>query len=116
MDREQGAVEMLASKGIRLHSIFSLFNSLNTLLASERIDQEMAQKVRTFILANNTFRYFGRNGSDWEVHRRLRRILTFNNLFSGKEENGNGVPAPKKLCVEQKVELSYAERAKLPST
>lgn len=89
MDREQGAVEMLASKGIRLHPIFSLFNLLNVLLASERIDKQMAHNVRTFILANNT--------------------------FSGKEENGNGVPATKKLCVERKAELSYAERAKLPN-
>lgn len=62
MDREQGAVEMLASKGIRLHSIFSLFKLLDVLLASERIDQEMADKVRTFILANNTFRYFDQSG------------------------------------------------------
>lgn len=58
MDREQGAVEMLASKGIRLHPIFSLFNLLNVLMASERIDKQMAQNVRTFILANNTFRCF----------------------------------------------------------
>lgn len=64
MDREQGAVEMLASKGIRLHPIFSLFNLLDVLLASERIDQEMAQKVRTFILANNTFRYSDQSGSE----------------------------------------------------
>lgn len=41
--------------------------------------------------------------------------MTFDNLFRGKKENGNGDPAPKKLCVEQKLELSYAERAKLPS-
>lgn len=117
MDREQGAVEMLASKGIRLHPIFSLLNLLNVLLASERIDQEMAQKVRTFILANNTFRYLDQSGFRMagEALCRLRRNLTFDNLFSGKEENGNGDPAPKKLCVEQKVELSYADRAKLPS-
>lgn len=44
-----------------------------------------------------------------------RRVLTFDDSFSGKKENGNGVPASKKLCLEQKVELSYAERAKLPS-
>lgn len=35
--------------------------------------------------------------------------------YSPKEENGNGVPATKKLCMEQNVELSYADRAKLPS-
>lgn len=57
MDREQGAVEMLASKGVRLHSIFSLLNLLDVLLAAQRIDQVTAEKVRRFILANNTFRY-----------------------------------------------------------
>ena len=35
--------------------------------------------------------------------------------FSPKEENGNGDPAPKKPCMEQNLELSYADRAKLPS-
>lgn len=115
MDREQGAVEMLASKGIRLHPIFSLFKLLDVLLASERIDQVMADKVRTFILANNTFRYFDQSGRRCDRRCRPRHMLTFGNLFSGKEENGNGVPASKKLCMEQKVALSYAERAKLPS-
>lgn len=59
MDREQGAVEMLASKGIRLHSIISLFKLLNVLLAAERIDDQTAKSVRKFILDNNTFRYKG---------------------------------------------------------
>lgn len=59
MDREQGAVEMLASKGIRLHSIISLFKLLNVLLAAERIDDQTAKSVRKFILDNNTFRYQG---------------------------------------------------------
>lgn len=89
MDREQGAVEMLASKGIRLHSIISLFKLLNVLLAAERIDDQTAKSVRKFILDNNT--------------------------FSPKEENGSDVPATKKLCMEQNVELSYAERARLPN-
>lgn len=57
MDREQGAVEMLASQGITLHPIISMFKLLNVLLAAERIDAETAQSVRKFILDNNTFTY-----------------------------------------------------------
>lgn len=36
-------------------------------------------------------------------------------FFSPKMENGNGIPAAKKQCVEQNLELSYAARAKLSS-
>ncbi|KAK7881005.1 hypothetical protein WMY93_030594 [Mugilogobius chulae] len=72
MDREQGGVEMLASKGI----------------PAERIDAQTAQKVRKFIMENNTFR-------------------------PKDEGNGNGLPVPKKQCVEHKP-MTYAERAKLP--
>lgn len=57
MDREQGGVEMLASQGIRLHPIISMFKLLNVLQAAERIDAQTAQSVRKFILDNNTFRY-----------------------------------------------------------
>uniref|UniRef100_A0A8C6V1M2 Uridine 5'-monophosphate synthase n=1 Tax=Neogobius melanostomus TaxID=47308 RepID=A0A8C6V1M2_9GOBI len=57
MDREQGGVEMLASKGIRLLPVISMFKLLNVLQAAERIDAQMAQDVRKFILDNNTFRY-----------------------------------------------------------
>ncbi|XP_070770975.1 uridine 5'-monophosphate synthase [Enoplosus armatus] len=89
MDREQGGVEMLASEGIKLHPIISMFKLLNVLLAAKRIDAQTAQSVRKFILDNNTFR--------------------------PKEENGNDVPATKKPCVEQNLELSYAARAKLPN-
>lgn len=89
MDREQGGVEMLASQGIKLHPIISMFKLLNVLLAAERIDAQTAQSVRKFILDNNT--------------------------FSPKEENGNGIPATKKPCLEQNLELSYADRAKLPN-
>ncbi|XP_069010854.1 uridine 5'-monophosphate synthase [Embiotoca jacksoni] len=87
MDREQGGVEMLASEGIRLRPIISMFKLLNVLLAAERIDTQMAQSVRKFILDNNTFR--------------------------PQEDNGNDVPATKKLCVEPDLQLSYADRAKL---
>ncbi|KAM6979290.1 uridine 5'-monophosphate synthase isoform 1-T1 [Tautogolabrus adspersus] len=87
MDREQGGVENLASQGIKLHPIISMFKLLNVLLAANRIDAQTAQSVRKFILDNNT--------------------------FSSKGENGNGVPAVKKPCLDQK-ELSYGDRAKLP--
>lgn len=88
MDREQGGVEMLASKGIRLLPVISMFKLINVLQAAERIDAQMAQDVRKFILDNNTFR-------------------------PKEEKNGNGVSVAKKPCLEQK-EMSYAERAKLP--
>lgn len=115
MDREQGAVEMLASKGIRLHSIISLFKLLNVLLAAERIDDQTAKSVRKFILGNNTFRYQGVMGVNGCSQLFYMTYLICNNSFSRKEENGSDVPATKKLCVEQNVELSYAERARLPS-
>lgn len=89
MDREQGGVEMLASEGIKLHPIISMAKLLSVLLTAERINAETAQRVRKFIQDNNT--------------------------FSPKEENGNHVPATKKLCVEQSMELSYTDRAKLPN-
>uniref|UniRef100_A0A669CWV3 Uridine 5'-monophosphate synthase n=1 Tax=Oreochromis niloticus TaxID=8128 RepID=A0A669CWV3_ORENI len=82
MDREQGGVEMLASKGIKLHPIISISHLLRVLQAAERIDAQTAQSVHEFIRDNNTFRY---NFPD------------------------------KKLCVEQKLKLSYSERAELPS-
>ncbi|XP_037095725.1 uridine 5'-monophosphate synthase [Syngnathus acus] len=89
MDREQGAVDMLASKGIRLHPIISMLKLLDVLKAAERIDARTAQSVRKFILDNNTFKC--------------------------KEENGNDYLASKKQRVEQNLELSYEARAKLPN-
>lgn len=56
MDRMQGAVEMLASRGIRLHPIISMFNLLDVLREAQRIDSQTAQNVRDFILDNHTFR------------------------------------------------------------
>lgn len=57
MDREQGGVEMLASKGIKLHPIISISQLLRVLQAAERIDAQTAQIVLEFIQDNNTFRY-----------------------------------------------------------
>ncbi|CAL8240856.1 unnamed protein product [Merluccius merluccius] len=89
MDREQGAVEMLASKGIKLHSIISMFKLLDVLQAGDRISPQTTKSVRDFILDNNTFR--------------------------PEEENGNGnlSPLAKKTCKEQEQVLSYGARAKL---
>lgn len=117
MDREQGGVEMLASQGIKLHPIISMFKLLNVLLAAERIDAQTAQSVRKFILDNNTFRYTTKG----EVMLLVCLCVLMQTLcltcatFSPKEENGNDVPATKKPCVQQDVELSYSDRAKLPS-
>ncbi|XP_014889701.1 uridine 5'-monophosphate synthase [Poecilia latipinna] len=88
MDREQGGVDMLASRGIRLLPIISMFKLLDVLLAAERIDAPTAQSVRKFILDNNTFR--------------------------PKKTNGSDAPAPKRPCVEPNRILSYADRAELP--
>lgn len=88
MDRQQGGVEMLASKGIRLLPVITMFTLLDVLVAAERIDGATAKSVRTFITENNTFR--------------------------SKKENGNDIdsPAKKKPCKE----LSYGARAMLPGT
>uniref|UniRef100_A0A669EW91 Uridine monophosphate synthetase n=1 Tax=Oreochromis niloticus TaxID=8128 RepID=A0A669EW91_ORENI len=53
MDREQGGVEMLASKGIKLHPIISISQLLRVLQAAERIDAQTAQSVHRFIQDNN---------------------------------------------------------------
>lgn len=117
MDREQGGVEMLASQGIKLHPIISMFKLLNVLLAAERIDAAMAQSVRKFILDNNTFRFLStqRVKSQCCCSSCFLTSYLFPIVLRPKE-NGNGVPATKKPCVEKEAELSYGERAKLPST
>ncbi|XP_029704113.1 uridine 5'-monophosphate synthase [Takifugu rubripes] len=86
MDRKQGAAEMLASRGIRLHPIISMFNLLDVLREAQRIDSQTAQNVRNFILDHHT--------------------------FSAKAGNGSEVPE-KQQCVEKTTQLSYADRAKL---
>ncbi|XP_053733343.1 uridine 5'-monophosphate synthase [Synchiropus splendidus] len=88
MDREQGGVPMLASQGIRLHPIISMFKLIDVLQATKRISDEMAEKVRKFIRENNT--------------------------FSPKEGNGSAAPVVKKARVDQDLQLSYEARARLP--
>ncbi|CAI5678475.1 unnamed protein product [Oreochromis niloticus] len=69
MDREQGGVEMLASKGIKLHPIISISQLLCVLQAAERIDAQTAQSVHRFIQDNNTFS--PKNGSDSPASKKL---------------------------------------------
>lgn len=87
MDRQQGGVEMLASKGIRLLPVIAMGTLLDVLVAAERIDDATAESVRSFVTENNTF---------------------------CPKENGNDInsPAKKKPCKE----LSYGARAMLPET
>uniref|UniRef100_A0A668V2F1 Uridine 5'-monophosphate synthase n=1 Tax=Oreochromis aureus TaxID=47969 RepID=A0A668V2F1_OREAU len=70
MDREQGGVEMLASKGIKLHPIISISQLLRVLQAAERIDAQTAQSVHKFIQDNNTFS--PKNGSDSPASKKLQ--------------------------------------------
>ncbi|MEE6520960.1 hypothetical protein FKM82_018942 [Ascaphus truei] len=53
VDREQGGREKLAERGIRLHSVCTLTNLLQTLHEQEKIDAGTVQKVREFIRQNN---------------------------------------------------------------
>ncbi|MEQ2160340.1 hypothetical protein GOODEAATRI_032724 [Goodea atripinnis] len=74
MDRKQGGVEMLASRGIRLLPIISMFKLLDVLRAAGRIDDQTAQSVRKFIQENNTFRPKKMNGCG-EIHPLASKLL-----------------------------------------
>ncbi|KAJ8012873.1 hypothetical protein DPEC_G00047400 [Dallia pectoralis] len=89
MDREQGGSAMLAKRGIELHSIISISGLLSVLLQAERIDTSMAERVRRFIQENNTYE-------------------------PSRDEEDNGSSDAKKVC--KRKELSYGDRAQLPST
>ncbi|KAJ0005940.1 hypothetical protein NQD34_015834 [Periophthalmus magnuspinnatus] len=91
MDREQGGVEMLASKGIRLHPIISMFKVLNVLQAAGRIDTQMAQNVHKFIMENNTFRA---KDEENEIHPLASKLM---NIMEEKQSN---------LCVSADVTSS----------
>lgn len=52
LDRFQGGKEMLQSQGVKLHSLLTLPEVLDVLLAKEKVDQEMAAKVREFLSTN----------------------------------------------------------------
>ncbi|XP_034042687.1 uridine 5'-monophosphate synthase [Thalassophryne amazonica] len=89
IDREQGAVDMLASRGIKLHPVISMFKLLNVLQAAECIDAQTSQNVRKFILDNNK--------------------------FSLRKHGCSDVLAAKQPRIDQNEELSYAARAALPN-
>ncbi|XP_041940372.1 uridine 5'-monophosphate synthase [Alosa sapidissima] len=63
MDREQGGRAKLAKDGITLHSVISISKLLDVLLENGRIDEDVAQSVRTFIQENNTYKPTKENGS-----------------------------------------------------
>lgn len=88
MDREQGGAEMMKSKRIKLHSVISMCKLLEVLQGAKQIDEQTAQMVKNFI-RDNKFR-------------------------PKEEETGKRVSVPKKPRTEHNVEISYAERAKLP--
>lgn len=90
MDREQGATKMLASRGIRLHSIISMFKLLDVLREAERIDSQTTQDVRKFILDNNTFRY-GVPGS--QNSGEYVRALVESRMFTITAVTGRGMVA-----------------------
>ncbi|XP_063325928.1 uridine 5'-monophosphate synthase-like [Pelmatolapia mariae] len=89
MDREQGGVEMLASKGIKLHPIISISQLLRVLQAAERIDAQTAQSVHKFIQDNNTFS--PKNGSDSPASKKLELS------YSDRAELPNFHPLASKL-------------------
>lgn len=49
VNREQGGEKLLSQRSIRLHSVFTLSEILDTLLSEKLIDASMAEKCRTFI-------------------------------------------------------------------
>ena len=52
LDRFQGGKEMLQSQGVKLHSLLTLPEVLDVLLAKGKVDQEMAGKVSEFLSTN----------------------------------------------------------------
>jgi orotate phosphoribosyltransferase len=52
IDREQGGKKHVEDKGYRLHSVISLFELLEILRSSGRIEASMEQDVKRFILSN----------------------------------------------------------------
>jgi len=52
LDRQQGAGELLASKGYRLHSALKMSDILSVLHEAGSIDDAMVTKVRDFLAAN----------------------------------------------------------------
>ncbi|XP_003413004.1 uridine 5'-monophosphate synthase isoform X1 [Loxodonta africana] len=73
LDREQGGREMLATHGIRLHSVFTLSKMLEILEQQEKIDAEMVGRVKRFI-QENVFVAANPNGSLPSVKKAPREL------------------------------------------
>lgn len=52
LDREQGGDKILAKAGYKLHSLGKLSDVLDVLVAAEKVDPEMREKVAVFIAGN----------------------------------------------------------------
>ena len=55
IDREQGGAQRMASNNLRLHSAFTLSFILDVLQKHGLVQDNVAQAVKTFIAANQTF-------------------------------------------------------------
>ena len=55
IDREQGGAQRMASNNLRLHSAFTLSFILDVLQKHGLVQDSVAQAVKTFIAANQTF-------------------------------------------------------------
>ncbi|XP_034642194.1 uridine 5'-monophosphate synthase [Trachemys scripta elegans] len=62
LDREQGGKHRLEERGIRLHSVCTLSTMLEILQQQQKVDSEMVEKVKKFIL-ENVFKPAEQNGA-----------------------------------------------------
>uniref|UniRef100_I3J8H7 Uridine 5'-monophosphate synthase n=1 Tax=Oreochromis niloticus TaxID=8128 RepID=I3J8H7_ORENI len=92
MDREQGGVEMLASKGIKLHPIISISQLLRVLQAAERIDAQTAQSVHRFIQDNNRY-----NFTEFFSHKKLELRYSDRAELPIQTETARGAAAAESL-------------------
>lgn len=54
VNREQGGVENIAKRGIKMHSLFTLSYLLETLKAADKIEASMVESVREYIARSQT--------------------------------------------------------------
>lgn len=52
LDREQGGRKHIEEKGYNLHALFTITQMVETLKTESKINEEMAQKIKQFIQAN----------------------------------------------------------------
>jgi uridine monophosphate synthetase len=53
VDRQQGGRQLLQEQGVRLHSVFTIREMIDTMLSINKIDQATADSVLNFIASNN---------------------------------------------------------------